>query len=200
MNYLELFKTLKSRYEIYKVLNLIGGVKNICEIGVDHGWNLTHLCKCNPEIAVAIDLWDTSEYYKFYDIKFHERNYKEVIRRCLEENRCILPIRLNSIEALDIFPNNFFHFIYIDASHDYASVKLNIQSYWSKLDNGYFMGGHDYFDGTKKIDNKKLRLQQDGYIELNFGVKKAVDEFVETNRLEISIIEEEIKNWIIQKK
>ena len=49
------FSKLNSRYQIHTILSATG-VKKICEVGVDHGWNLTNLCKCKPDIAVAIDV------------------------------------------------------------------------------------------------------------------------------------------------
>lgn len=193
------FEKLTSRYDIYKVL-LQRDVKRICEVGVDHGWNLTNLCKCKPELAVAIDVWDICEYYNFYSLEFHERNYKEILRRVLEENRCILPIRLDSLKAVNIFPNNYFHFIYIDASHDYISVKANIEAYWQKVIPGYYMAGHDYHSGERAIAAQKLRLKGDDIV-LNFGVKDAVDEFVVNNSLRLAIIHDEsgIDTWVIEK-
>lgn len=194
------FKKLTSRYQIHSLLERTN-VKKICEVGVDHGWNLTNLCKCKPDLAVAIDIWDYTPYYEFYNKEFHERNYREIIRRKLEENNCILPIRLDSIQAAQIFSDKYFDFIYIDASHDYHSVKLNIETYWPKLNNNRFMAGHDYMNGHKDIPAEKLRITGDP-IRCEFGVKQAVDEFVEKYNLELAVIKDEngIDSWVIHKK
>jgi hypothetical protein len=192
---------LKTRYDIYKILSLTN-VQKICEVGVDHGWNLTNLCKCKPKLAVAIDIWDEVSYYDFYTKEFHERNYKEIIRRSLEENRCILPIRMDSIKAADIFPDEFFEFIYIDAAHDYNSVSKNIKAYWSKLATGRYLAGHDYFDGFKDILPEKLRLPKDHpIIRLEFGVKSAVDEFASSVGSKVEVIKDDngIDSWAIKK-
>lgn len=194
------FTKLNSRYEIYTLLKKTN-VKKICEIGVDHGWNLTNLCKCKPDLAVAIDIWDYSPYYEFYSNEFHEKNYREIIRRRLEENNCILPIRLDSIKAAQIFPEKYFDFIYIDASHDYESVKLNIETYWPKLNDNCFMAGHDYMNGYRDIPAEKLRITGDP-VRCEFGVKQAVDEFTFKNKLDMSVIKDEngINSWVIHKK
>jgi hypothetical protein len=194
------FSKLNSRYQIHTILSATG-VKKICEVGVDHGWNLTNLCKCKPDIAVAIDLWDYSPYYEFYTKEFHEKNYREIMRRRLEENECILPIRLDSIKAAQIFQDKYFDFIYIDASHDYKSVKLNIETYWPKLDTGRYMSGHDYINGYKNIPAEKLRIKGDP-VRCEFGVKQAVDEFVVKHNLELAVIKDEngIDSWVIQKQ
>lgn len=203
MQHIDYFKelgALTSRYEIYKILKKFDS-KRICEVGVDHGWNLTHLCKCDPELAVAVDLWDISGYYDFYDLAFHERNYLEICRRSIEENRCILPIRMDSLKAVSLFSDSFFDFIYIDAAHDYASVTKNITAWWRKLKPGGFMGGHDYFDGSKQIDNARLRLKEPGVTTLDFGVKSAVDKFMNENSLTIQILKDEngIDSWFLYK-
>jgi len=193
------FAKLASRYQIHNLLSQTN-VKKICEVGVDHGWNLTNLCKCKPDLAVAIDIWSENSYYEFYNEEFHERNYREIIRRCLEENRCILPIRLDSLKAVQIFPDFYFDFIYIDAAHDYESIKNNLQAYWPKLASGRFIAGHDYMTGTRSINAEKLRIKGDP-ITLEFGVKKAVDEFAGENNLDIAVIKDEngIDSWVLHK-
>ncbi len=193
------FSKLTSRYQIHNLLSQTE-VKRICEVGVDHGWNLTNLCKCKPELAVAIDIWDETPYYNFYNREFHERNYCEIIRRRLEENPCILPIRLDSLRASKIFADGYFDFIYIDASHDYESVKNNLNAYWPKLASGRFMAGHDYMTGDRTIEAEKLRIKGDP-LTLHFGVKKAVDEFAYEKNLEVVAIKDEngIDSWVLQK-
>jgi len=194
------FAKLTSRYQIHTLLAATN-VKKICEVGVDHGWNLTNLCKCKPELSVAIYIWDFSPYYDFYTKEFHERNYTEIIRRKIEENDCIFPIRLDSIKAAKIFPDNYFDFIYIDASHDYESVRNNIEAYWRLIGKDCFMAGHDYLDGHKEIPAENLRIKGDP-VRIEFGVKRAVDEFVLKNNLELAVINDEngIPSWVIQKK
>jgi hypothetical protein len=199
MTTLNQFSSLSSRYQIYTILQKME-TKTICEVGVDHGWNLTNLCKCKPDLAIAIDIWDSTPYYDFYNKEFHERNYREIIRRSLEENRCILPIRMDSLKAAQCFPDEYFDFIYIDASHDYESVKNNIEAYWTKLKPGCFMAGHDYMDGERIIAAEKLRLQGEA-LRLQFGVKSAVDEFAKSHNSDVAVILDEngINSWVIQK-
>lgn len=62
-----------------------------------------------------------------------------------------------SWEMADKFENNSVDFCFIDAGHDYESVKKDIESWWPKIKNYGYIGGHDYNHAT--------------------GVKKAVDEF-----------------------
>jgi hypothetical protein len=60
------------------------------------------------------------------------------------------------------FPDEHFDWIYVDASHFYDDVKVDIQAFWPKLKRGGYMAGDDY--GRRGI--------------WEHGVTRAVDEFV----------------------
>jgi len=49
-----------------------------------------------------------------------------------------------SYNIIDNYPNNYFDFIYIDASHEYDDVKRDIEISLPKIKNGGLIGGHDY--------------------------------------------------------
>jgi hypothetical protein len=65
-----------------------------------------------------------------------------------------------NFNVINNYPDQYFDFIYIDASHDYESVKRDIQISLPKIKNGGLIGGHDYEPTWK-------------------GVIKAVDEIFE---------------------
>jgi hypothetical protein len=77
-----------------------------------------------------------------------------------------------SYEAVSSYPTNYFHFIYIDASHLYKDVKKDLNDWLPKLKKNGLMCGHDY-----------LNIQ-------NFGVVQAVDEFCQDNNFEIILFNE----------
>lgn len=66
-------------------------------------------------------------------------------------------LEMATAQAARLVPDDSLDFIFIDADHQYASVKADIIAWWSKVKDGGFLTGHDY--GTP-------------------GVKKAVDEFL----------------------
>lgn len=72
-----------------------------------------------------------------------------------------------SVEAVSILPAGLpVDFVYIDAMHDYESVKTDIATWWRRLSPGGILAGHDY------------------HYEFP-GLIRAVDEFADANQLAI---------------
>lgn len=69
-------------------------------------------------------------------------------------------IKLSSEQASTLFDDNYFDFIFIDASHHYEDMKKDIQLWLPKIKNGRIISGHDYFTSVHP------------------GVKQAVDELL----------------------
>jgi hypothetical protein len=72
------------------------------------------------------------------------------------------PIKLGSVEAAKTYADNSLDFVFIDAAHEYESVKEDIESWYPKIKTNGFIGGHDYVVGK-------------------FGVYLAVDERFKNN-------------------
>ena len=68
-----------------------------------------------------------------------------------------------SVRAARSVPLDSADFVYIDARHDYASVKEDLEAWFPAVRQGGVLAGHDYVDGTFP----------DGI----FGVRSAVNEF-----------------------
>ena len=88
---------------------------------------------------------------------------------------------MKSEDVVKKFKDNSLDFIYIDALHTYEGCKKDIKLWWPKLKKGGLFSGHDYING---------RLP-----EGNFGVKKAVDEFVKKYNLNLFITDETWPTW-----
>lgn len=73
--------------------------------------------------------------------------------------------------------DNTFQMIFIDAAHDYESVKSDLNNFYPKLKHGGIFAGHDY--GEKSC-----------------GVGQAVDEFVKENNLKLDVM---TASWILIK-
>lgn len=56
------------------------------------------------------------------------------------------PMHTSSLQAACDFSNAYFDFVFIDAAHDYNSVKADIEAWAPKIKPGGHIGGHDYWD------------------------------------------------------
>lgn len=90
--------------------------------------------------------------------------------------RCVTNLFLNnsnviikkgfSYDIVDEFSDEYFDFIYIDATHIYESVKADLTMFLPKLKPNGLICGHDYGNDYNKC---------------GFGVIEAVDEFILEN-------------------
>jgi len=56
----------------------------------------------------------------------------------------IIPHRADSAEAAKLFEDESLDFVFIDAAHDYESVKKDIATWYPKVKTDGLLGGHDY--------------------------------------------------------
>ena len=56
----------------------------------------------------------------------------------------INPIRTDSLSACKLYDDNSLDFVFIDAAHDYESVKADVISWLPKIKLGGILSGHDY--------------------------------------------------------
>jgi len=92
-------------------------------------------------------------------------------------------IRDLSGEAVKLFLDSFFDFIYIDAGHDYNSVITDLNYWYSKVKIGGYVMGHDYLDSTYVLNDNMYT---------KFEVKSAVDAFAFSKCLDVKNITENL--------
>lgn len=85
------------------------------------------------------------------------------------DGRVVL-VRKLSFEAVGDFPDAFFDFVYVDASHRYVDVRRDLEEWAPKLRRGGVLAGHDYEDVP------------------GYGVIQAVDEFCVARGLEVRVL------------
>jgi hypothetical protein len=78
---------------------------------------------------------------------------------------------MDSVKAAQCLPDNSLDFVFIDADHSYEGCSADIAAWAPKVKPGGLVGGHDY-------DNPRL---------VGNGVKKAVDEYIEANGIELDL-------------
>ena len=149
--------------------NLIGA-----EIGIGWGTHASfYLSELNIDFVFLIDPHVAYEDYKknigLEEIKEWERNAH--IKLDKYEHK-IKWIKERSTDAVKLIADSSLDFVYIDANHTYESVAEDIRLYYPKVKKGGLFSGHDY-------DYE--------------SVKKAVDEFINKQKLKLDI--EDVYPW-----
>ncbi len=72
-------------------------------------------------------------------------------------------IQTASVSAADRFQDRSVDWVFIDALHDYPSVKADITAWAPKVKEGGLVSGHDY--GRASITDAVLRVYRDARVE-----------------------------------
>lgn len=162
---------------------------NYLELGVYKGDYSSKILKySNCKQLYLVDIWKQLQNYDSslnVENSLQEKIYQSVKNKYSANSRVKI-LRELSIDASLMFDDNFFDFIYIDANHSYDAVKSDMLQWYPKLKSGGVLAGHDYVE--------------DGIYPNNiFGVKSAVNEFVELYNLQLHITTEDWPSWYIIK-
>jgi hypothetical protein len=188
-------KRVPSRDELPALLNARGLDGRGAEIGVKLGkYSDELLTNWRGEELVSIDPWlaaDPDEYVDRSNVSQEEfdRYYADTRERLSRFGDRSSIWRTTSVEAAARVPDHSFDFVYIDARHDYDSVKEDLEAWCAKVRPGGILAGHDYVDGD---------LPQG-----EFYVKSAVDEFFGARGIEVHATEgpsavEMFPTWIVE--
>lgn len=140
------------RWDVLASFMLEQGYKSFVEVGCKEGRTTGHILKTVPDSrAIAIDPWiqqeasddPTRETYKDWDFAKIEREFWENVGEAKE--RCGM-LRLTSEEAARVgcMQGDPFDLVFIDALHDYDSVKQDIALWWPHVRIGGMLAGHDF--------------------------------------------------------
>lgn len=182
-----------NRGEIPSILNARGLTGEAVEVGVKHGqFSEFILDHWKGRLLYSVDPWREFGRDVYHDDdnvsqKEQDRNYEITRNRLARFGERSQLLRMTSEEAAKVIRDGQLDFAYLDARHDYASVKEDIALWYPKVKSGGIMAGHDYLEG--KID------------DTIFGVKKAVDEFAAKHGLRVraTLREPVYKSWLILK-
>jgi len=161
--------------------NLLTGA----ELGVREGLFSEYLLSRNPGLFMyCVDAWEQipgmQKYPPAYD---HDGHYVEAVKRLnpyLDDRADML---IGSIvEGAFTIRHNSLDFIFHDASHDYKSVKEDIQAWYPKVKEGGWITGHDWHKsrGVFQFVNEVCRKKRiGGSVKTTWICRKAdVDETV----------------------
>ena len=177
---------INNRLQFGKLFNKMNLKGHGAEIGVQRGdFSAVIRNTWNDGTLHLIDRWVYDENYDdVARLSYREQlnNYLYVVNRFAEDFGVKI-YRLDSVEATNHFPDDFFDWIYIDADHSYEGCTRDLNAWYPKLKKGGIFCGHDFLDGIIPAGN--------------FGVKTAVEEFIKDKGIILFVTtrEEEWKSW-----
>jgi len=159
------------------ITNDLYGKLTIAEIGVYQGRGTALICVNLINKGIEFE-YHAIDHFKGSLEHDNTIDYETITKNNLASLENLIHIHKNdSIAQSKLFPDEYFDIIYIDASHDYESVKNDILAWSPKLKSGGYMCGDDYctgwigvYDAVNELfgkDNiKTVGTQQQWYLKL----------------------------------
>ena len=144
------------------VMNATHGSKFV-EVGSWKGKSAAYMC---VEIAnsmkqiqfYCVDTWQGSaEHQSMDDLS---GLYNLFIKNMEPVKNYYTPLKMTSLDASLMFEDKSLDFVFIDASHEYAHVLLDIDAWLPKVKPGGILAGHDYtpsWPGVVKAVNERFK-------------------------------------------
>lgn len=160
------------------------------EVGVHRGQLAEHLLRERPLLTwFGVDPWwdakehatrayaGTADGHAWQTRDDSRRYHRETLQRVAPFGERANVIRLPSLLAAAAFVDASVDMAFIDAAHDYESVRDDIEAWWPIVRSGGWLTGHDYRHTDKRFDFS--------------GVDRAVDEFAARVGLPVEFDEED---------
>jgi hypothetical protein len=167
---------LAKRNDLPLLLNARGLLGCGVEVGVKAGvFSERLLADWRGRHLISVDPWAESDegYVNLDNVAqdVHDGFYAETLGRLERFGARSSVWRMIGEEAAARIPHHSLDFVYLDARHDYESVRADLAAWHPKLRPGGILAGHDYIDGV--FENGE------------FGVRSAVDEFAAARSLAV---------------
>ena len=172
---------------------------NLTGIGVEVGTYLGEFSEVildNSRLShlYSIDSWQDLTGTKYEDVgnhtyQEHMMHKAQAVKRLSKYNGRNSILHMFSAQAVERFEDCSLDFVYIDAHHTYESCSEDIALWFPKVRVGGVFAGHDYID--------------DGFWDDRsfFGVKRAVNEFIEREQQTLHLTDEEQwRSWYVIKE
>lgn len=100
----------------------------------------------------CIDTWEIVPEQKDIDVNLYVDLYDTFLKNIDQVKHIVNPKKALSWDGADFYEDESLDFIFIDAAHDYESVKKDITAWFPKMKKDGIIAGHDYTwcDDVKK--------------------------------------------------
>jgi predicted O-methyltransferase YrrM len=153
--------------ELYsKVVDKFPTNSHFVEVGVWKGMSAAYMAveiiNSGKNIKFdCVDNWEYIELQKDIPKDMYDGLYETFLNNIEPVKHIINPIRELSWDAARHYEDNSLDFIFIDAGHDYDSIKKDITAWYPKLKTDGIIAGHDYsWDGITKATNEYFKGKQ----------------------------------------
>lgn len=161
------------RWDVLSSFMLTQNYRTFVEVGAKEGRTTGHILKTVPDSRViAIDPWiadpapangdPTRENYKAWDFADIEKQFWANVGE--NKDRCTM-MRMTSEGAANVQMLANMDLVFIDALHDYESVKQDIALWWPKVRVGGMLSLHDFnhkWPGVERAIAESFDLMQVG--------------------------------------
>jgi predicted O-methyltransferase YrrM len=136
--------------ELYKAMvDKFPSNSHFVEIGVWKGMSAAYMAveiiNSGKDIKFdCIDTWDFVESQTEISEEMCSDLYETFLNNISSVSHIINPIKSLSWDGAQYYKDNSLDFIFIDAAHDYESVKKDINAWFPKLKQDGIIAGHDY--------------------------------------------------------
>ena len=151
---------------------------SVLEIGTHVGESTFYFSKFFKHVFTV----DCYFYWDFYP------NREHVFLNGLKYTDNISKIKLTSKEASNFFQNKSIDFLYIDGEHRYQDIINDFLSWYPKVKDDGFIGGHDYFRP------EEINKENSSWSTKVTGVFEFIDEFLGDPELVCNT------NWLFKKE
>lgn len=159
--YPNFYKSCVRRFDDNSIFVEVGSWK-----GKSSAFLAVEIINSNKNIKLyCVDTWNGSLEHQNDSNILNNTLYDLFLENIKDLRSIIQPVRMSSIEACKLFDNESIDMVFIDASHEYESIKQDIEAWYPKVKTKGIIAGHDYHRPWN-------------------GVVKAVDEFFINKRVD----------------
>lgn len=163
---------------------------DMVELGNYYGWSCCFLCNERMKYdhnfkLYAVDLHDMplveeSQGIGYAELDFMRKRQFKIFESNVKKHNLtdkIITIKSCSWEAANKFMDESVDFVFVDADHQYESVKKDIMAWYPKIKHGGIIAGHDYIsefrvaDAVKKIFGNRYHVWEEGTCNVWYKTK-----------------------------